>query len=320
MKDLLELRSIIDREMESLTYPHSPDTLYSPIRYVIQLKAKRIRPLLVLIAYQLFDDDVERALSPAIAIELFHNFTLIHDDIMDNAPLRRGKPTVHKKWDTNAAILSGDVMMIKAYQLLAKLDLNNFKEVFNVFSKAAVEVCEGQQLDIDFESNSQINITDYIKMIQYKTAVLLAASLKIGAIIAGAGKDEQDNLYNFGINMGIAFQLKDDFLDVFGCPKVFGKQLGGDILANKKTFLYLKAIELADKPTKDWLEMTYSSKKVELKVSEVTEAFHKLNIEKHTMDMIQNYYTRAMSSLDLVVSDKKDLLIAFSDQLIDRVS
>lgn len=320
MKDLLELRSIIDREMASLTYPQSPDLLYSPIRYITQLKAKRIRPLLVLISYQIFDNDVERALSPAIAIELFHNFTLIHDDIMDNAPIRRGKPTVHEKWDNNAAILSGDVMMIQAYQLLAKVDINSFKEVFNVFSKAAVEVCEGQQLDIDFESKNQIDITDYIKMIQNKTAVLLAASLKIGAIIAGAGKEEQDNLYNFGVNMGIAFQLKDDFLDVFGSPKVFGKQLGGDILANKKTFLYLKAIELADKPTKDWLEMIYSGNNVELKVSAVKEVFQKLNIEKYTMDMMKHYYERAMSNLDLVMSDKKDLLITFSDKLMDRVS
>ena len=320
MKDLLELRTIIDREMASLTYPQSPDLLYSPIRYITQLKAKRIRPLLVLISYQIFDDDVERALSPAIAIELFHNFTLIHDDIMDNAPIRRGKPTVHEKWDNNAAILSGDVMMIQAYQLLAKVDINSSKEVFNVFSKAAVEVCEGQQLDIDFESKNQIDITDYIKMIQNKTAVLLAASLKIGAIIAGAGKEEQDNLYDFGVNMGIAFQLKDDFLDVFGSPKVFGKQLGGDILANKKTFLYLKAIELADKPTKDWLEMIYSGNNVELKVSAVKEVFQKLNIEKYTMDMMKHYYERAMSNLDLVMSDKKDLLITFSDKLMDRVS
>lgn len=320
MKDLLELRSIIDREMASLTYPQSPDILYSPIRYITQLKAKRIRPLLVLISYQIFDDDVERALSPAIAIELFHNFTLIHDDIMDNAPIRRGKPTVHEKWDNNAAILSGDVMMIQAYQLLAKVDINSSKEVFNVFSKAAVEVCEGQQLDLDFESKNQIDITDYIKMIQNKTAVLLAASLKIGAIIAGAGKEEQDNLYDFGVNMGIAFQLKDDFLDVFGSPKVFGKQLGGDILANKKTFLYLKAIELADKPTKDWLEMIYSGNNVELKVSAVKEVFQKLNIEKYTMDMMKHYYERAMSNLDLVMSDKKDLLITFSDKLMDRVS
>ena len=241
MKDLLELRSIIDREMDSLNYPNSPELLYRPIEYITQLKSKRIRPLLVLIAYQLFDDDVEKALSPAIAIELFHNFTLIHDDIMDNAPLRRGELTVHKKWNKNVAILSGDVMMINAYQLLQKIDSNCFQEVVAVFSKTAVKVCEGQQLDVDFESENQVDLADYIKMIRYKTAVLLAASLQIGGIVAGAGKDEQDKLYNFGLNIGIAFQLKDDFLDVFGNPKVFGKKLGGDILAKKKTFLYLKA-------------------------------------------------------------------------------
>ena len=320
MKDILELRSIIDKEMDSLNYPNSPELLYRPIEYITQLKSKRIRPLLVLIAYQLFDDDVEKALSPAIAIELFHNFTLIHDDIMDNAPLRRGELTVHKKWNKNVAILSGDVMMINAYQLLQKIDSNCFQEVLAVFSKTAVKVCEGQQLDVDFESENQVDLADYIKMIRYKTAVLLAASLQIGGIVAGAGKDEQDKLYNFGLNIGIAFQLKDDFLDVFGNPKVFGKKLGGDILAKKKTFLYLKATELADISTKEWLEMVYSSNNTEINVSAVKEVFQKLNIEKYTLDMMQYYYKKAMHNLDLVNSNKKDLLIDFANKLIDRVS
>ncbi len=320
MKDLLELRSIIDREIDSLAHPNSPELLYRPIKYITQLKSKRIRPLLVLIAYQLFDEDIEKALPPAIAIELFHNFTLIHDDIMDNAPLRRGEQTVHKKWNNNVAILSGDVMMINAYQLLEKIDSNCFKEVLAVFSQTAVKVCEGQQLDIDFESNNQVDIADYIKMIKYKTAVLLAVSLQIGGIVAGAGKEEQDRLYNFGLNIGIAFQLKDDFLDVFGNPKLFGKKVGGDILAKKKTFLYLKAMELADISSKDWLEMVYSSNNTEIKVSAVKEVFQKLNVEKYTLDMMQYYYKKAMSNLDLVNSDKKDLLIDFANKLIDRVS
>jgi len=189
-----------------------------------------------------------------------------------------------------------------------------------VFSQTAVKVCEGQQLDIDFESNNQVDIADYIKMIKYKTAVLLAVSLQIGGIVAGAGKEEQDKLYNFGLNIGIAFQLKDDFLDVFGNPKVFGKKMGGDILAKKKTFLYLKAMELADISTKDWLEMVYSSNNTEIKVSAVKEVFQKLNVEKYTLDMMQYYYKKAMSNLDLVNSDKKDLLIDFANKLIDRVS
>ena len=321
MKDLEELGKIIESEIEDLTYPASPESLYDPIRYIMGLNGKRIRPLLVLMGYQLFDDKVKKALSSAIAIEVFHNFTLLHDDIMDNAPLRRGSLTVHEKWNNNVAILSGDVMMIQAYQLLKRGNSNRVQEVLDVFSKTAIKVCEGQQWDMDFETQKKVDLVEYMKMIKHKTAVLLAASLQIGAIIAGAGKEDQDHLYNFGVNIGLAFQLKDDLLDVFGCSEDFGKKLGGDILANKKTFLYLKAVQLADISTKTMLEDYYKTNdNPELKVKEVTEIFRGLNIQKHTIEMMKAYYSKAMKHLDAVYSDNKEPLILFSEKLMERIS
>lgn len=321
MKDLAELGEIIEKEIGDLNYPKSPELLYDPIQYIMGLQAKRMRPLLVLIAHQLFDENVEKSLSSSIAIELFHNFTLLHDDIMDNAPIRRGNPTVHEKWNSNVAILSGDVMMIKAYQLLAKVDPNSLKEVLDVFSKAAIEVCEGQRWDMDFETQDNVNLVEYMRMIEYKTAVLLAASLQIGAIIAGASKEEQTHLYNFGINMGIAFQLKDDLLDVFGSPESFGKKVGGDILANKKTFLYLKALQLADHSTKGKLQVYYTNNdNSEFKVNAVKDIFENLNIQKHTIDMMKAYYTKAMKYLGAIDSNNKEPLILFSEKLMQRIS
>ena len=229
MKDLGELSEILKKEIGNLSYPKSPELLYDPIEYIMGLKGKRIRPLLVLMAHQLFDHNIDSAISPAIAIEIFHNFTLLHDDIMDNAPLRRGHLTVHKKWNSNIAILSGDVMMIQAYKLLTKVELSSLKDVLNVFNQAAIQVCEGQRWDMAFEIQETVSLVEYMKMIEYKTAVLIGCSLQIGAITARASKEQQNHLYEFGVNMGIAFQLKDDFLDVFGNPKDFGKQVGGDI-------------------------------------------------------------------------------------------
>ena len=321
MKDSVELGKIIEKEIGNLTYPNFPDLLYNPIKYVMGLKGKRMRPLLVLMAHQLFDDNLERAIFPAIAIEYFHNFTLLHDDIMDNAPLRRGKLTVHEKWSSNVAILSGDVMMIQAYQLLSKVDSNSLKEVLDVFSTTAVKVCEGQQWDMDFETQKDVNLVEYIKMIKYKTAVLLAASLQIGAITSGASKDEQNHLYEFGINMGIAFQLKDDLLDVFGIPEDFGKQVGGDILANKKTFLYLKALQLGDDLTKVKLQVYYTNNDAsDVKVNAVKDIFKSLNIQKHTIDMMKAHYIKAMKHLDAISSENKEPLITFSTKLMERIS
>ncbi len=321
MRDLEELGKIIESEIGDLIYPASPKLLYDPIRYIMGLNGKRIRPLLVLMGYQLFDDKVEKALSSAIAIEVFHNFTLLHDDIMDNAPLRRGSLTVHEKWNNNVAILSGDVMMIQAYQLLKRGNSNTVQEVLDVFSKTAIKVCEGQQWDMNFETQKKVDLVEYMKMIEHKTAVLLAASLQIGAIIAGASKEDQDHLYNFGVNIGLAFQLKDDLLDVFGCSEDFGKKLGGDILANKKTFLYLKAIQLADTSTKRMLEDYYKTNdNPDLKVKEVTEVFRGLNIQDHTIEMMKAYYAKAMKYLDAVYSDNKEPLILFSEKLMERIS
>ena len=321
MKGLTEIQSIIEDRISAFNYPDSPDLLYNPIEYIMSLPGKRIRPLLVLMAYQLFDKNLKKALSPAIGIELFHNFTLLHDDIMDNAPLRRGSLTVHEKWNSNIAILSGDVMMIQAYQLIAEVDSYYLKVVIELFSKSAVQVCEGQQWDMNFETQTNITLVDYIKMIEYKTAVLLAVSMQIGSIIAGANKEEQNHLYNFGINMGIAFQLKDDLLDVFGKQDTFGKQLGGDIFANKKTFLYLKAFQLGDDLIKEKLEILYNNNDTSFaKVKEVTDIFKTLDIQKHTVDMMKSYYIKGMKHLDDIDSDAKEPLISFASTLMNRVS
>ncbi|MAU36103.1 MAG: isoprenyl synthetase [Flavobacteriales bacterium] len=321
MKNLEELGKIIEKEINNLPYPNTPALLYDPIQYIMGMKGKRIRPLLVLIAYQLFDNKVEKALSSAIAIEMFHNFTLLHDDIMDNAPIRRGNLTVHEKWDNNAAILSGDVMMIKAYQLITKNNSNNLHDILDLFSKTAIEVCEGQQLDMNFETQKNVTLGEYMKMIEYKTAVLLAASLKIGAITAGASKEDQDHLYKFGINIGLAFQLRDDLLDIFGSSEDFGKQIGGDILANKKTFLYLKSIQLADSSTKRVLQKYYEeNNQSELKLKKVKEIFRSLNTPDHTIEMMKAYYTKAMKYLDAVNADNKKLLILLSEKLMERIS
>jgi len=320
MKDIQELRVLIEEEIQQVSSQNSPESLYDPITYIMGLKGKRMRPILLLMAHQLFDKDLTRAISPALAIEVFHNFTLLHDDIMDNAPLRRGNPTVHKKWNNNVAILSGDTMIVRAYQLMADVDSSIVKEVLNVFSKAAIQVCEGQQWDMDFETQDDVSLSDYMKMIEFKTAVLLAASLQIGGIISGGNKIQQEHLYEFGKNIGIAFQLKDDLLDAFGSTETFGKQEGGDIMENKKTFLYLKALQLADDVVKKQLQDYYTFENFTGKVSEVKRIFNAIDIEKHTVDLMKAYYTKSMKHLDAIDSENKAPLIAFSEKLMDRIS
>jgi geranylgeranyl diphosphate synthase type II len=321
MQNLEQLQLLIEQELAKINYPNSPKQLYQPIDYVLGLGGKRMRPILLLMAHQLFDENIEKAISPALALEVFHNFTLLHDDIMDNAPLRRGKKTVHEKWNSNVAILSGDVMMIQTYQLMLKVDSDILKDVLDLFSKAATQVCEGQQQDMDFETQENVQLSDYMKMIENKTAVLLAASLQIGGITAGASKENQNNLYYYGLNMGIAFQLKDDLLDAFGNPDEFGKQIGGDIMANKKTFLYLKALQLAnDKQKESLVNYFKTQEKTEQKVMGVKTIFTDLDIPKHTKDMMKAYYTKAMKHLDAIDSDNKAPLIAFSENLMDRIS
>lgn len=321
MKNIQELGSIIEQEIQTISYPTNPNLLYDPISYIMGLKGKRMRPILLLMAHQLFDKNLDNAISPALAIEIFHNFTLLHDDIMDNAPLRRGNPTVHEKWNSNVAILSGDTMMIQSYQLLVKVADGSVKQILEVFSKAAIEVCEGQQWDMDFESKDVVEITDYLKMIEYKTAVLLAAALKIGAITANAPLEDQNHLYEFGKNIGIAFQLKDDFLDAFGDPETFGKQVGGDIMCNKKTYLYLKAIEIASDKQKNELEKYFSISDTSTeKVNAVKKIFNDLKIQSFIIDLMKEYQMRAMRHLDAIRSSNKAPLIAFSEKLMDRIS
>ena len=316
-----QLSEIIEAELGKIVYPKTPQKLYQPIDYVMDLGGKRMRPILLLMAYQLFDENIEKAIYPALGIELFHNFTLLHDDIMDNARIRRGKKTVHEKWNKNVAILSGDIMLVQAYQLLSNVDKSIVKELIIVFSKAATEVCEGQQWDMDFEIQKEVTLQEYLKMIEHKTAVLLAASLQIGGIIANTSKENQNNLYHFGLNMGIAFQLKDDLLDAFGNSDEFGKQIGGDIISNKKTFLYLKALQLANESQKQDLHKFFNTNQdSEEKVIQVKTIFKDLGIPKHTKDMMKAYYTKAMRHLDAIDSYNKAPLIVFSEKLIDRIS
>ena len=321
MQTLSQLSVIIEGELGKIAYPNTPQKLYQPIDYVMGLGGKRMRPILLLMAHQLFDENIEKAISPALGIEIFHNFTLLHDDIMDNAPIRRGKQTVHEKWNQNVAILSGDTMLVQAYQLLSDVDKSIVKEMIAVFSKAATQVCEGQQWDMDFEIQKEVTLQEYLKMIEYKTAVLLATSLQIGGITANASKENQNNLYHFGLNMGIEFQLKDDLLDAFGNPDEFGKQIGGDIIANKKTFLYLEALQLAnDKQKESLVNYFKTQKQTKQKVMGVKTIFTDLDIPKHAVDMMKAYYTKAMRHLDAIDSDKKEPLLIFSKKLIDRIS
>ena len=321
MKSIQELSALVSDELDRIEYPKNPSLLYEPIDYILGLGGKRMRPILVLMAHQLFDKNIEKAISPALAIEIFHNFTLLHDDIMDNAPLRRGQKTVHEKWNSNVAILSGDTMLVQAYQLIAEVDNTIVKQVLAVFSKAAIEVCEGQQWDMDFETQSDVSIPDYLKMIEYKTAVLLGAALQIGGITAGASKEEQNHLYAFGRDLGIAFQLKDDLLDAFGDTATFGKQVGGDIMANKKTYLYLKALALADGTQRQNLEQYFSTNdSSQVKVDAVKTIFSNLEIPELTTNLMREYHARAMENLAAIDSENKEPLLAFSALLMDRVS
>ena len=320
MNEIDKIHDLLEKKICDFSYPKTPELLYAPIKYIMGLRAKRIRPLFLLISYNLYKSDLSNVISPALGIEFFHNFTLLHDDIMDNAPLRRGSSTVHKKWDKNIAILSGDAMMIQAYKLISQVDSNYLEKVLDIFSKTANQVCEGQQFDMDFENSNEVTLSEYIRMIQFKTAVLLAASLKIGAVIGDATVKDQNHLYEFGINIGLAFQLKDDLLDVFG-NESFGKQTGGDILSNKKTFLYLKALQLADKITKKKLQDYYSTSTNSInKVNSVKTIFSKLNVDKHTVELMKSYYVKGMKHLDAVESKNKATLIYFANKLMDRTS
>ncbi len=298
-----------------------PANLYEPIHYILQIGGKRLRPVLTLMTCEIFDGNVKLAYDAALAIEVFHNFTLVHDDIMDSAPIRRGFETVHKKWDINTGILSGDAMMIMAYQCFENYEPVVYQKLMMLFSKTALEVCEGQQLDIDFESRNDVTIPRYLKMITYKTSVLVAAAMKMGAIIANVNDDEAEKIYDFGLNLGIAFQLQDDYLDTFGDEALFGKQIGGDIAENKKTFLYLKAIEVCSKEDKEKLMNFYAGESNNNnKVKEVTRIFENNNIPELTKNEIAFYTNLAFKELENIdiATEKKELLKNFGLGLMKR--
>ncbi|WP_442796269.1 polyprenyl synthetase family protein [Pelobium manganitolerans] len=322
MHSIKQLQEIIVKAVNEIDYPAQPKELYQPIAYLMSLGGKRLRPALVLMATDLFGGDVEEAISPALAIELFHNFTLMHDDIMDNAPLRRGKPTVHEKWNASVAILSGDVMFVKAYKLMIQVRPEILSGVLEVFNKTAVEVCEGQQIDMNFEVRQNVSIAEYLEMIRLKTAVLLGGALKIGALIGKANAENADLLYQFGENLGIAFQLQDDILDVYGDPEKFGKQVGGDIISNKKTYLLIKALELAkDQDAKTlelWLQQTNFD--TTEKVEAVKGIYNRLNIRQIAEEAMQQHATKALQALENidVAPENKSILLGFAEMLMAR--
>ena len=299
---------------------NEPQNLYNPIHYILQLGGKRIRPILTLMSCELFGGNYKDALQAATAIEMFHNFTLIHDDIMDKAPLRRGKETVHIKWDENTGILSGDALMILSYQMLESYEDNIFKKLHTLFNKTALQICEGQQYDMDFETRNDVSLEEYIKMISFKTAVLLACSLQMGAIISNASKQDMKQIYNFGLHLGIAFQLQDDYLDVFGNEE-FGKKVGGDILENKKTFLYIKALELASEKDKKELLGLYSTNTISTnKIENVKYLFDKYQISELLQSEIKKYSLMAFENIDkLSVSNiNKEVFVKFGKSLMYR--
>ncbi len=313
---------IVEEELKKISFHSSPAELYDSIRYMLSLGGKRLRPSLVMMATELFDGDYKQSISPALGIEVFHNFTLLHDDIMDKAPLRRSKQTVHNKWNADIAILSGDTMFVKSCELMTQVDDKVIRPVMSLFYATAIEVCEGQQFDMNYESKKSVTIDEYIHMISLKTAVLLACSLKTGALIADSNKTDANHLYDFGKNIGIAFQLHDDILDVYGDEQKFGKQSGGDIVSNKKTFLLLKALETATgnslQELKRWLSMKeFDSQK---KVEAIKEIFSSLKIRETAEQKMDEYFQQAVRSLDFikVPEERKTVLRNFAGKLMVR--
>ncbi|MEM7381616.1 MAG: polyprenyl synthetase family protein [Bacteroidota bacterium] len=322
MQNLGFYRKAFDSYLKESTVAKEPLGLYEPMAYILALGGKRLRPSLTLLASEIFGGDYHSAMDAALAVEIFHNFSLVHDDIMDDAPLRRGKATVHEKWDINTGILSGDVMLIRAYQCLESYEGDTFKELLQLFSQTAVEVCEGQQYDVDFENRNDVSIPEYLKMITFKTAVLIAAAMKMGAIIAKAPKEDSANIYEFGINLGLAFQLQDDYLDTFGDPETFGKRIGGDIVENKKTFLYLRSLELADPDNARELEKLFSEYEVSdsEKIERTKQIYLSSGGAQQTRDEIQNYTNKAFGILDKmnVSENSKSAFREFGERLMQR--
>lgn len=319
-----ELRDILEKEISSLVFPGSPASLYDPVRYMLSLGGKRMRPVLLLMGAELFNGKIEEAVPAALAVEVFHNFTLLHDDIMDNAPLRRSLPTVHEKWDRNIALLAGDAMFVYAYRLLMNIPAGHINVCMDLFNKAALEVCEGQQMDMDFVIENNITVADYLSMIRLKTAVLLGTALQIGAVIGGASKEDSYHLYSFGCNLGIAFQLQDDILDVYATGGKFGKQIGGDILSNKKTFLLLTALSQANGDVQISLDhwMKVKNYEPQEKINSVMAIYDQLGIRKQAELKMDELYKEAISHLKAVpVDDKlKKPLLMLAEELMSRTN
>jgi geranylgeranyl diphosphate synthase type II len=316
---LAHYKNLIESEISRHSFGSQPKSLYEPIRYLMKLGGKRLRPMLVMLSYSIFKKDAEKIVSYAAAVEAFHNFTLMHDDIMDKAPLRRGKATVHEKWNVNTAILSGDVMLVRVYDMFLSLEGPKLNQVLRAFNQCAAEVCEGQQWDMEFESKAKVTEAQYIEMIRLKTAVLLGFSLELGAILADAPKADQIALREFGVNIGIGFQLKDDLLDVYADQKKFGKQVGGDIISNKKTFLLIKALEKAkgkqQKELKEWLSAKkFNAKK---KVTAITGIYDALGISELTEIKVNQYFEKGFDRLQELNSDNSTL-VDFTEELMAR--
>jgi geranylgeranyl diphosphate synthase type II len=322
MIEFSEAQHIINDHLARLNFTGEPPELYDPIRYIMSIGGKRLRPALVLMSCSLFTDSVDHAVKPALGIEIFHNFTLLHDDIMDRSVVRRNQPTVHNKWNDNIAILSGDAMSIISYEYISQSPVDQLKDVLELFNATALKVCEGQQFDLNFEKETEVSVSDYIRMIELKTSVLLAASLKLGAILGRASTEDRDHLYEYGKNLGIAFQIRDDYLDTFGDPEKFGKRIGNDIVTNKKTYLMIMALELARGKHHDELNQLLSAHDIEpdKKIEAVKNIYNRLEVSKITEAKAQEYYKRSVLSLKKVsvAEDKKEALYRFASDLMER--
>lgn len=320
MLQLEKYTALIEKELELIDFPSSPSNLYDPLRYFLKIGGKRMRPILTLLGAEAFGIEKDKALNSALAIEVFHNFSLIHDDIMDDAPLRRGQETVHEKWNNNIAILSGDVLLVKAYQLIAKNDPQSLPEILDIFNRTAVEVCEGQQMDMDFESRDNVSIEEYIEMIRLKTSVLLGCALETGAIVAGASKNDSKLIYEFGQQIGIAFQIQDDILDLYADPEKFGKQVGGDVICNKKTLLLLKAFEIANENQTAQLNALLAEQDLVLKVKAVRELFDDLGIREICKGIMNDHYEKAKTAINQISisEESKKPLLELAAYLMER--
>lgn len=317
-----ELLKMVNDYIEDATITRQPTSLYDPIKYVLSIGGKRIRPVLLLLTYNMYRDDIERVMPTAVGLETYHNYTLLHDDLMDKADMRRGMPTVHRKWDDNTAILSGDSMLVVAFQRVAQCPAENLQDILSLFTMTALEIGEGQQYDMDFENRMDVTEDEYIEMIRLKTSVLLACAVKMGAIMAGASDEDAKNLYAFGEKLGLAFQLQDDLLDVYGDPKVFGKAIGGDITSNKKTYMLINAILRANNEQREelikWITTENFDK--EEKIKAVTKLYNKIGIRQLCKKKINDYFAEALTYLEKVnvPEEKKTALQRFTDQMMHR--